>query len=258
MTSCTDNIADGNSRAAYMREYKKRKRLEDNCNNVPKRTKLHAERHREYRETHKNVSAEYMHNYRKRKDQENNTPQASTSTEPTPTPIMYNYNQDNEYFQKNFIRNPFRYACDICDRLRYMNNLKQVKENHISVLVPEFPDMNVAQFKACVTCTAILDRDQVPSLSGSNGFTYPPYPKHLPPLDGISEMRVAPRFPFMQIRRLRHQMRGYGTVEQVINAPVDVNNIVTALPRQLDNDYNYSAHLKRSLIHKSTYLQGCI
>jgi hypothetical protein len=32
--------------------------------------------------------------------------------------------------------------------------------------------MDVAQFKACVTCIAILDRYQVPSLSNSNGFTY--------------------------------------------------------------------------------------
>jgi hypothetical protein len=37
-----------------------------------------------------------------------------------------------------------------------MNDLKQVKEKHISVLVPEFPDMDVAQFKACVTCTKTL------------------------------------------------------------------------------------------------------
>jgi hypothetical protein len=43
--SRTDKMSAGNSRAVYMRQYKKRKRLEeDNCNNVPKRTKLHAER----------------------------------------------------------------------------------------------------------------------------------------------------------------------------------------------------------------------
>jgi hypothetical protein len=36
-------------------------RLEEGiCNNVPKRTKLNAERQREYRETHKNIFAEYM------------------------------------------------------------------------------------------------------------------------------------------------------------------------------------------------------
>jgi hypothetical protein len=57
-----------NSHAAYMREYRKRKWLEeDNCNNVPKRTKLNAEQQREYRETHRHVSAEDMRNYRKRK-----------------------------------------------------------------------------------------------------------------------------------------------------------------------------------------------
>jgi hypothetical protein len=91
-----------------------------------------------------------MHNYRKckahEKAQENKIPQASTSTDPTTTPIMYNYNQTNEYFQKNFTGNPIGYAYDICDRLWYMNDLKQVK--HIGVLAPEFPDMDAAQFKA--------------------------------------------------------------------------------------------------------------
>jgi hypothetical protein len=135
-----------------------------------------------------------------------------------------------------------------------MSNLKQVKENHISRAVPEFSDMDVAQFKACVTCTATLDRDQEPSLSGSNGFTYPPYPTHLPPSDCINERLVAQKLPFMQIRRLRHQMGGCGIVGQVINVPVDVNNMVPTLPKQLDEEYS----LNRILIQKSTYLQGCI
>jgi hypothetical protein len=84
-------------------------------------------------EKHKNLSAEYMRNYRKRKAhekaQENKTPQASSSTDPTPNPIIYKYNQVNEYFQKNVIGNPFGYACDICDIvyvLWHMNDLKQV------------------------------------------------------------------------------------------------------------------------------------
>jgi hypothetical protein len=101
-----------------------------------------------------------MRNYRKCKAQENKTPHASTSTDPTPSPIIFNCNQANEYFQRNFLGNPFDYACDISDRLWYMNDLKEVKEKHISVLAPEFPDIDVAQFKACVTCTATLDRDQ--------------------------------------------------------------------------------------------------
>jgi hypothetical protein len=83
-------------------------------------------------------------------------------------------------------------------------------------VAPEFPDMDIAQFKACVTRTAAPDRDQVPRLSSSNGFTYPPYTAHLPPLYCISERLVAPRLPFMQTRRLRHQMAGYGIVGQYL------------------------------------------
>jgi hypothetical protein len=61
MTSRTDKISAGNSRVEYMRENRERERLEEhNCNNVLKRTNLHAERQREYKETHKNVYAEYM------------------------------------------------------------------------------------------------------------------------------------------------------------------------------------------------------
>jgi hypothetical protein len=56
---------------------------------------------------------------------------------------MYNYDQASEYFQKKFSSNPFGYARDICDRLWYMNDLKQVI--HIIVLAREFPDMEHVQ-----------------------------------------------------------------------------------------------------------------
>jgi hypothetical protein len=126
-------VSASNGRAAYMKKRRKRQRLEaDNCNNVPKRTKLNAERQRDYR---------------KRKAQENKTSQTYTSTAPTPIPIIYNYNEANKYFQKNFIGNSFGYACDIYDRLWYMNDLKQVKEKYISVLAPEFSDIDVVQFE---------------------------------------------------------------------------------------------------------------
>jgi hypothetical protein len=62
----------------------------------------------------------------------------------------------------------------------------------------------------------------------------------------------------MQIRSLIHQIGGYGIVGNIINVPVDVNNMVTTLPRQLEDDYSFNIHLKRNLIHKSTYLHGCI
>jgi hypothetical protein len=53
-------------------------------------------------------------------------------------------------------------------------------------------------------------------------------------------------------------MGGYVNVGQVISVPVYVNNMATTLPRQLDDDYSFNIYLKRNLIHKSKYLQGCI
>jgi hypothetical protein len=65
-----------------------------------------------------------MHNYGKQKSQEkaqeNKTRQTSTSTVPAPTPIICNYDQANEYFQKDFIGNQFGYICDIYHRLWHM------------------------------------------------------------------------------------------------------------------------------------------
>jgi hypothetical protein len=42
--------------------------------------------------------------------------------------------------------------------------------------------------------------------------------------------------------------------KHLINIPVDVNIMVTLLPRELDDDYSFNVHIKRNLIHKSTYL----
>jgi hypothetical protein len=125
MTSHTDKVSAGNGHAAYMIEYRKRKRSEeDNCNNVPKWTKVNAERQCEYRETRKNLSAEEMQSSSKSSGKQNITSIYVNWLYTNP-----NYNQANEYFQKNFIGNPFGYACDICDRLWYMNDLNQCTVN---------------------------------------------------------------------------------------------------------------------------------
>jgi hypothetical protein len=62
---------------------------------------------------------------------------------------IYSNNEVNECFEKNFICNPFGYACDTWCK----NDLNEVKEKHASVLATEFADVDIAQSKACVTCT---------------------------------------------------------------------------------------------------------
>jgi hypothetical protein len=83
MTSRADKMPIDNSRSAYMKEYRKGKWLEeDNCNNVPKQTKLNAEQQHECRGNKTpqagNSCAEYMRECRNRmlleEDNCNNVP----------------------------------------------------------------------------------------------------------------------------------------------------------------------------------------
>ncbi|XP_058839321.1 uncharacterized protein LOC131694833 [Topomyia yanbarensis] len=117
---------------------------------------------------------------------------------------------------------------------------------------------SVAGFKLCQTCRSSLQRGTVPNLSTSNGFKYPSCPPDLPPLDPISERLISPRLPFMQIRRLRQAQGSYTIIGQVINVPVDVDEMVRVLPRQLEDDYAFNVSIKKHLIHKSNYLSGFV
>jgi hypothetical protein len=97
-----------------------------------------------------------MRNSRKRKAQENRTSQASTSTGPTPTPIIYSYNQPMNTFKRmllviHLVMPTVYYVIDygIC-----MIKTRRRK-------VAEFADTDVAQLKACATCTETQGRDQV-------------------------------------------------------------------------------------------------
>ncbi|GFT83702.1 uncharacterized protein TNCV_2826201 [Trichonephila clavipes] len=128
-------------------------------------------------------------------------------------------------FKTVFEANPFGLSCSVCDRLWFERDLKKVKHRNSSFLQTKLPDENVTEFRLCSTCSKSIDANKIPTLSRSNGFRYPPKPSGLPLLDPISIRLISPRLPFMPIRRLRYE-GNYGIVGQVINVPVDVNNMV--------------------------------
>ena len=108
----------------------------------------------------------------------------------------------NAEFKKQFLDNKFGYVCSVCDRLWFKKDLRSVPRASIGLLAIEFPGEDVSKFIACNTCYKMLAKLKVPQLLRLNGFVYPEYPSHLPPLDIITERLLAPRNPFMQIRRL--------------------------------------------------------
>lgn len=113
-------------------------------------------------------------------------------------------------------------------------------------------------FMVCFNCCTFLRRKQIPSLATFNGYFYPEIPKDLPDLCRLSERLISPRIPFMQIRHIRYFAGSRRLIGQIVNVPVDVNNMVMALPRHLDDDFTFNVCLKRKLLHKSSYMAGCI
>lgn len=161
-------------------------------------------------------------------------------------------------FDKRFTSNPFGFSCSVCDRLWFERDLRPSPIRAKQLLTSEFPNENVDTFQTCDNCYRCLCKNSIPRLSRSNGFRYPAFPSHLPPLDVITERLISPRLPFMQIRRLRFVKGSKAIVGQVINVPVDVNNMIQSLPRQLDDDYAFNVHIKKHQIHKSSAYSGFV
>ena len=118
----------------------------------------------------------------------------------------------------------------------------------------EYGIKDIGSVKLCEYCRGYIRNASIPSLSKTNGFTYPAIPGHLPKLDLVSERLISPRIPFMEIRRLRQARRLIG---QVINVPVDVSKMTRVLPRIYD-DMAVNVQIKRMQIHRSSFLEGYV
>ena len=62
----------------------------------------------------------------------------------------------------------------------------------------------------------------------------------------------------MQIRRLRRNLGSYFIYGQIINVPVDIQTMISTLPRQVQDDYAFNVSFKRNLIHRSAAYSGLV
>ena len=138
------------------------------------------------------------------------------------------------YFQKNFLEVVYGVACSVCERLRFKRDVRPATAGFQHPL--ERMGLSVENPEACHTCYNSLKRGNIPRLAASNGFTYPPDPGNLPALNSITRRLISPRIPFMQVRNLRYDTGRNSIVGQVINVPVDVQAMVSTLPRTLSED----------------------
>ncbi|XP_049272590.1 uncharacterized protein LOC119397635 [Rhipicephalus sanguineus] len=82
---------------------------------------------------------------------------------------------------------------------------EQSRANAITVLQRQFAaNDNHSEYSVCSTCKGSLVAGKVPTRSTTNGYRYPLKPEHLAELNPVEERLIAPRLPFMSLRRLTH------------------------------------------------------
>ncbi|XP_049268911.1 uncharacterized protein LOC125757387 [Rhipicephalus sanguineus] len=170
-------------------------------------------------------------------------------------------------FKRAFLYRSFGHSCKVCDRLWFDKNLtkiasiknEQSRANAIAVLQRKLAtDDNHGEYSVCSTYKGSLVAGKVPAMSLTNGYRYPPKLEHLPELNPVEERLIAPRLPFMSIRRLTHGNGQYGIKGQVVNVPIEVQDLVQCLPRNVPEDAAIDVHIKRRLVSKASYRRGLV
>ncbi|CAG9563093.1 unnamed protein product [Danaus chrysippus] len=196
----------------------------------------------------------YCRRYRKRL----NARRKRVVEEPSSFYTLYiKHNGAHNVFENLFENNLFGFSCTVCETLWFENDLKRPPSSCSAILEQICPTVSVQDILVCATCRVSLVAGKIPNLSVYNGFSYPPKP-NLPELDLVSERLISPILPFMQIRRLRYVKEQYGISGQVINVPVENNNMVQFLPRNLQDDYCLNVHFKKRSMFKSSYLKDLV
>lgn len=133
-----------------------------------------------------------------------------------------------KYMNDNFYAHTLQTYCYFCERIWWSNKLRALKENSQAwnCVVKLGYDPKVLGFKVCGTCLNDLNHQRTPLLSTVNGFMYPEE-ANLPALCPIGERLVSPRLPFMSIRHVRFFEGSKKLHGQVINVPVEVDNMVS-------------------------------
>lgn len=148
--------------------------------------------------------------------------------------------------------------CWCCDRLCFPSSLKwldfsDMEKLHGLSFVEKVFCVSKSSATFCQTCSVDIKKGKIPSLCVSDGLQFSDVPSCLQ-LTKLEERCVAARIPFMQIRALGID-RQLGLKGGVINVPVDIDEMVSRLPRPYSETSTVLLRLKRKMIYSHHYMQ---
>uniref|UniRef100_A0A8D8UR91 ATP-dependent DNA helicase n=1 Tax=Cacopsylla melanoneura TaxID=428564 RepID=A0A8D8UR91_9HEMI len=158
------------------------------------------------------------------------------------------------------------FICCCCENLFFKHsvtllNLEAIREK-LGICEEEFLEFrakiyNVQSEYLCNTCkNYIMKQGKVPKLATSNGLKFVEIPECIKTLSPLESRLCSPFLPFMCIKPMKaFSLNGQlGLRGSVVNISIDVNEMLTVLPRSFDEMSTIQVQLKRHFQHKSYYM----
>lgn len=160
--------------------------------------------------------------------------------------------------------------CICCDNLFFRKSVEIVNLEKIKLKLSLFKNINVDQFLnqilnvssefICKTCLLSISRGKIPEAAAIGSIKFPNVPLVVKNLSPLEERMVSPYIPFMQILALQPyalnpQLSLKGSV---VNISVDINEMITTLPRNFNSLSTLQIKLKRHMEHKSDYMHETV
>lgn len=147
-----------------------------------------------------------------------------------------------------------KYICLCCEGLFFHNSVVLTTEQEREDLAP-----NQSMFTTnhiCTTCRKQYKSNRLPTLAVKNGLEYPVLPECLKESTEAEQRLCAPMVPFMNVTELTPYSLNsqLGIKGSVINIPVSVPEMVSVLPRSMNEMQTIQLKFKRRLAYKSNYM----
>jgi len=122
-------------------------------------------------------------------------------------------------------------------------------DDYLSQIFHLHPEVDKGSF--CSTFATNIRCFKIPRLVRANGLVFPELLDVLKYLTPLEERQVCARHIFIKIVK-RESGLGYqhGLAGNVINVPVEVNTMVTSLPRSVSDKHLFTVELKRKMCYK--------
>lgn len=169
-----------------------------------------------------------------------------------------NFDECVEQFQVSIKLGP-TCACLSCDGLFFKTSMKNVKLDDLALKLSKIFTENLLRLGLpgeewiCITCFRSIKQGKVPKLSHTNGFSFSLIPEELKGLTQLEERLVAPRIPFMMIKKLGIGAQ-CGLKGNVINVVNPINETATVLPRNFNDASVIQLMLMRKMAYKQPYI----